>query len=203
MPGSILLLFIIWYTKFPLTDIDIFWWFIFLMIAYFVGDFIQIIATLPVIRNIFWIFIFANKHSWLFLLKDNPILKNNYIEDFKVQYKKFFKQDIKFDFNQKYKKIHFYWNSEVQKQTQYVFNKVYNVVREEDMVKASNEKYLFTRSCIIVFLMISIFGFCVKNQTVWLGFLIFSISFLYRNHRIARGFIKQIVLHFNNFKKWN
>ncbi len=177
--------------------LDFFYTFLFFTFSFLAGEVIQTIA-----HELEWMiysFFKFYKPSEVFLYKENPVLKNEYIRQQLFNHLDLEPSELK-AFEKTYKDLPLiWWKREKQNKTQSIFWKLYSEVSSETEIKVFNRNFLFVRAVTFVALGISIlFLYKEINQLAIVSALLF-VLFLWRARGMARNLVfKTIML---NLKK--
>jgi hypothetical protein len=196
MPGGFFLFILCFifndYTPDLSGELDFLYTFLFLCSAFIVGEILQTLS-----HELEWlvdIFFKRRRPSHIFLFKNNPVLKNEYIRSNILDYLNLQKEEAMV-FNKDYFKLSFWKkeNDNEKKLSQKIFWDLYSKVNNMEDIKRTNVNYLFTRIMSFEFLILSILFF-VKNDDIFsfLSFLLFLV-FIWRCRGIARGLVFKTV----------
>ncbi|MCE5346018.1 MAG: hypothetical protein LLG13_06995 [Bacteroidales bacterium] len=174
------------------NGLDFFYTFLFFTFSYLAGEVIQTIA-----HELEWIifsFFKFYKPSEIFMYKNNPVLKNEYIRQQLFNHLNLDSSEIT-SFDKSYKELPFWWwKREKQIKSQSIFWKLYSEISADAEIKIFNRNFLFVRAITFVTLGLSIL-FSIKDyrELAAISILLF-ILFLWRARGMARTLVFKTVI---------
>ena len=176
---------------------DFFYTFLFFTFSFLAGQVIQTIA-----HELEWIifsFFKFYKPSEIFLYKENPVLKNEYIRQQLFEHLSIDINDQNY-FSKTYKELPlFWWKREKQNKAQSIFWKLYTKISGESEIKTFNRNFLLVRAITFTALGISILLLLqFKYELAITAFILFAL-FLWRARGMARTLVfKTVILNLKN-----
>ncbi len=174
------------------SGLDFFYTFLFFTFSYLAGEVIQTIA-----HELEWIvfsFFKFYKPSEIFMYRNNPVLKNEYIRQQLFNYLKMDSDDIS-SYDKSYKELPlWWWRREKQYKSQSIFWKLYSEISADSEIKIFNRNFLFIRATTFTALGLSIL-FLVKDYREFAAIsILLFFMFLWRARGMARTLVFKTVL---------
>ncbi len=196
LPGgfvvSIILITVIYsnpYFAKTIQGIDFLMTFMFVCLSFIFGEVLQTIAR-GCEKTIDWLFFRGYRPSDIFLLRNNPVLKDEKIKEEVIKKLKLTKEE-KEELIEYSEAPFAFWK----KKSKFVglnkknFWKIYSKSREAENIKESNARYLFTRVMFVIFVFL-ILWFSILESWIFVKVSsIFMVLFLWRARGCARGLV--------------
>ena len=175
-----------------IKGLDFFYTFLFFIFSFLTGEVLQTIA-----HELEWV-IFAffkfYKPSEIFLYKDNPVLKNEYVRQRLLTYLGM-SEDKRNNFDKGYKELPLlWWKRKKQDKAQSYFWKLYVKVSEENEIKTFNRNYLLTRAISLVLIVSAVIFHIENNNILMVGAFLLFVLFLWRSRGMARTLVFKTIM---------
>lgn len=184
----------------PFESLEVLSIFLFLSGSFIIAEMLQTIAHICE-KIIDLLFFKGYRPSDIFLLPNNPIVNNELVRRDLLEKLNITKDQENSFVN--YKEIPFkiYGNKKISyiDMNKKCFWKIYTQCRNEEHIKDSNARYLFTRVMFVVFVFLSIWF--LKYSAGWLLFcsIAFALLFMWRVRGCARGLVFAIANKYLDF----